>query len=108
MVDTKDKFAGAFMAFDTTQDNDIAVILGEGEETEIKNKWTDKMEWKLNIPVEIKGKGLIWTPWDSDGRALQEAFGTDSKSWVGKKLRIIHDKKKMLVRPIKEEEKPAQ
>ena len=102
MVETKDKFAGAYMAFDSTKDGGIAVITGEGVETEIENKWSHQMEWKLNIPVEITGKALVWTPWDSDGRALQEAWGTDSREWVGKKLQIIHDKKKMIVKPIVE------
>ena len=103
-METKDKFAGEYMSIDTTKDGDTAIIMDEGEETEIENKWTHKMEWKLNLAVKIGSVSLIWTPWSSDGRMLQKAWGTDTNNWIGKKLSIFHMKNKMIVRIAHEEE----
>ena len=107
-METKDKFAGEYMSIDTTKEADKAFITGEGEDTEIKNKWTNKMEWKLNLPVMIGNTNLIYTPWPAEGRMMQKAWGTDTKKWVGKKLEIFHVKGKMIVRIAHEEEPNAE
>lgn len=100
MVDISDAFKGAFMNIDTTEDGDIATITSEGELVEMLGKFSNKMERKLNLDVEIDGTKMIWTPWDKNGRELQAAFGMDTKQWVGKKLSILHIDKRMVVRPI--------
>lgn len=100
IMNTKETFKGAFMSFDTTKDNDIAVILNAGTMVTMKDKFTKEDKEVMNIDVEINGTKYIWSPWDKDGRALQETYGFESMNWIGKKLQILHVDKKMVVRPL--------
>ena len=96
MVETK--FGGDYVSFDSTKDGQIAIILGEGEYGEIT--YDGKTKEVLNIPVEINGNKLTWTPGIRAGKSAQKAWGTESKNWVGKKFEIVHMENKMLIRPI--------
>jgi len=52
--------------------------------------------------VEIEGKRKIFSPSNTHGKILQDAFGIDTKNWIGKQFEIVHiDKKKFTVRPKK-------
>jgi hypothetical protein len=90
-------FSGDFLNYDSTQDGDIIEIMDEGKvefnETLKKNMF--------NLHVKKGDKVLTWSPNNSSGRLLQEAFGKDSTGWIGKKISILHVDKKMLIRPIK-------
>lgn len=92
-------FSGDFLNFDSTSDGDIIEIMDEGKvefnETLKKNMF--------NIHVKKGDKVLTYSPNNTAGRALQEAFGKDSKEWIGKKIQIIHVDKKMAIRPIRVE-----
>jgi hypothetical protein len=91
-------FSGDFLNYDSTQDGDIITILDEGKiefnETLKKNMF--------NIHVKKGEKTLTWSPNNSHGRAVQTAFGKDSKDWINKKVQILHINKKMEIRPIVE------
>lgn len=91
-------FSGDFLNYESSQDGDICVILSEGE---IKYNETLKKDM-FNIKVEVRGKTMTFSPNQTTGRALQDAFGKDSKDWIGKKFEILHIDKKMKIRPIKE------
>lgn len=97
MVETKDLFNAAYMSLETTKHKDIAVITGPGVTGQRKKYKSEEMEPRLDLPVEINGVKLTWSPFDPAGRMLQKAFGTDSLNWVGKKLEILHIDKKMVV-----------
>ena len=99
MVETD--FGGDYVTYDSTKDGQIALIRGEGEYGELT--FQGKTKQVLNIPVNINGKDLTFTPGMRAGKALQGAFGTDSKNWINKKFEIIHMDNKMLIRPIVEE-----
>lgn len=91
-------FSGDFLNYDGTQDGDIITILDEG-----KNEYSDVLKKDLfNITVEHNGKKKIYSPTNKVGRNLQEAFGKDTKSWIGKQCQILHIDKKMAIRPLKD------
>ena len=92
-------FSGDFLNYDCTQDGDICTILDEG-----KVEYNETLKKDLfNLKVGINEKVKTYSPSNTAGRALQEAFGKDSKEWIGKKFTILHVDKKMLIRPIKTE-----
>jgi len=90
-------FSGDFINYDSTQDGDIVEILDEGkiEYNETLNKDM------FNLKVKLSEKVKIYSPSQTAGRSLQDAFGKDSKNWVNKKFTILHIDKKMIIKPIK-------
>ncbi len=92
-------FSGDFLSFESTEDGDIATILDEG-----KNEYSDTLKKEMfNIRVEVNGKSKTYSPSNKVGRVLQEAFGKDTKNWIGQRFQILHIDKKMAIRPIKVE-----
>lgn len=89
-------FSGEFLNYDSTTDGDIVEILDEGK---VEFNATLKKEM-FNIHVKRGDKVMTYSPNNSCGRLLQDAFGRDTVSWVGKKFQIIHVDKKMLIRPL--------
>jgi hypothetical protein len=90
-------FSGDFINFDSTQDGDICEILNEGK---VEFNETLKKDM-FNLNVKINEKVKTYSPTDKSGRAFQEAWGKDTKDWIGRKFQIFHIDKKMLVKPIK-------
>lgn len=90
-------FSGDFLNYEGTQDGDIVTILSEGR---VEHNETLKKDM-FNIDVEHNQKKKIYSPNNTAGRALQEAFGMDTKDWVGKQFEILHVDKKLKIRPIK-------
>ena len=90
-------FSGDFLNYDGTNDGDIVTIISKGK---VEHNETLKKDL-FNVEVEHNGKKKTYSPNNTAGRALQEAFGKDSDSWVGKQFSILHVDKKMLIRPIK-------
>ena len=91
-------FSGDFINYDSTQDGDIATILDEGE-VEYNEILKKDM---FNLKVKLGEKVKVFSPSNTAGRALQGAFGKDSKDWKYKKFQIIHADKKMIIKPIKQ------
>lgn len=94
MVETD--FGGDFVTIDSTEDGQIAVILGEGEFGELT--FQGKTKKVLNIPVQIDKKDKTWTPGMRAGKLAQKAWGKNSANWVGKQFEIVHIENKMLIR----------
>jgi len=90
-------FSGDFINFDSTQDGDIAEILDEGK---VEYNETLKKDM-FNLKVKLGEKIKTYSPSNTAGRALQEAYGKDSKKWIHQKFQIFHVDKKMLIKPIK-------
>jgi hypothetical protein len=90
-------FSGDYLNYDGTTDGDIVTILDEGrvEFNEILKKDM------FNITVEVNKSKKTYSPNNKSGQLLQEAFGKDTKDWVGKQFTILHIDKKMHIRPIK-------
>ena len=91
-------FSGDFLNYEGTKDGDIVTILDEG-----KVEYNETLKKELfNLGVEVNGKKKTYSPNNTAGKTLQEAFGMDSKDWVGKQFEVLHVDKKMKIRPIKE------
>jgi len=57
----------------------------------------------FNITVELNKKKKTYSPNNTAGRTLQEAFGNDTKNWIGKQFEVLHVDKKLKIRPIKKQ-----
>jgi len=70
------------------KDGDICVIVGDGV-IEHKEDVNTKRKYKLlNLPVEVNGLDLTYTP-DKDAIAvMRSAWGADTKAWTGKKFSV--------------------
>lgn len=90
-------FSGDYLNYEATKDGDIVTILDEGrvEYNELLKKDM------FNITVELNKKRKTYSPNNKHGKALQDAFGLDTKQWIGKQFTIIHIDKKMHIKPIK-------
>lgn len=92
-------FSGDFLNFESTKDGDVCEFMDEGKvefnETLKKNMF--------NIKVKLNDKIKIYSPSQKAGQELQKAFGMDTKSWIGKKVEVLHVQGKMVIRPIKTE-----
>lgn len=91
-------FSGDFLNFDSTNDGDIIEIIDEGK---VEYNETLKKDM-FNIKVKKGDKTVTYSPNNTSGKALQEAFGKDTKDWVNKKFQILHVDKRMVIRPIKQ------
>ena len=90
-------FSGDYINYDGTEDGDICEILDEG-----KVEYNETLKKDMyNLKVKLREKVKIYSPSNVAGRSLQEAFGRDSKNWIGKKFQIFHVDKKMIIKPIK-------
>jgi hypothetical protein len=88
-------FSGDFLNYEGTKDGDIVTILSEG-----KVEYNETLKKELfNIDVEVNGKQKTYSPNNTAGKVLQEAFGMDSKDWVGKQFEVLHVDKKLKIRP---------
>jgi hypothetical protein len=90
-------FSGDFLNYEGSNDGDVGTILDEGK---VEYNETLKKDM-FNITVEVNKKKKTYSPNNKAGRELQEAFGKDSKSWVGKQFTIFHLDKKMHIKPIR-------
>ena len=90
-------FAADYLSIGTTKDGDIVEVTGEGAEGELT--FSGKTKKVYNIPVNHKGKTITFTPTNTQGKRLIEAWGNDTKAWIGKKFEVIHVDNKMMVRP---------
>ena len=92
-------FSGDFINAKSVKDGDILTILSEGEYT-----YSDTLKKDVfNLKVNLNDKPKIWSPNNKHGKMLQQAFGIDTKQWVGHKVQIALVEDTMLIKPIKAE-----
>jgi hypothetical protein len=90
-------FSGDFLKLENTKDGDIAVILDE-----CKEEYNETLKKNIkNMSVEVNGSKKTYSPNNAAGLALVQAFGKDSKDWIGQKFEIMHVQGKLAIRPIK-------
>lgn len=90
-------FSGDFLNYDGSNDGDIVTILDEGK---VEYNETLKKEM-FNIGVEVNKKKKTYSPNNKAGKALQDAFGNDTKNWISKQFTVLHIDKRMHIKPIK-------
>lgn len=89
-------FSGDYLNYNGTNDGDEFVISGEGK---VEYNETLKKDM-FNMPVQHNGKTKTWSPNNKQGQQMQDAYGMDTKDWIGKVVQVIHADNKMLIRPI--------
>ena len=65
---------------------DLVEIMEEGSFEDLERD--GKKHKVLNIPVKIENRELLYTPGKIARNILQDAFGFDTKDWVGKKFNV--------------------
>ena len=92
-------FSGDWISAKSIKDGDIIEILDEG-----KVEYNDILKKDMfNLKVKLGEKIKIWTPNNKHGLLLQQAFGMDTKNWIGKKVELVLIENTMLIKPIKTE-----
>jgi len=67
--------------------NDIVTILEEGAIVELETQFGKRR--MLNIPVELNGRKVLWTPSKVAINAAKEVFkSANTKDWIGKKFQV--------------------
>ena len=91
-------FSGDFISAKSIKDGDIIEIINEGavEYSEALKKDT------FNVKVMLNDKVKTWSPNNKHGKLLQQAFGLDSKEWIGQKVQLMLVEDNMLIKPIKD------
>lgn len=98
-------FSGKYLTCDNCENGAVVTITGEA----IFEDNMDKTKKIFNIPVEVEGKKKVHSPWDKEAQILANAFGNETKKWIGKQYKANHVnyqsfgnvKKKIVPEPIK-------
>lgn len=91
-------FSGDFISAKVVKDGDIVEILNEGE-----MKFSEALKKEcFNIQVKLNDKVKFWSPSNKQGKILQQSFGLDTKSWIGKKVILHLVEEHLLIKPIVE------
>ena len=92
MTNAKDFFSGNFLKAEDCKGGELCEILDEGEITELispEKKVKAVMNFQISFNVGIDSKEKTFTPNMTNGNILVDAFGEDTKSWVGKRFKIV-------------------
>ena len=85
--------SGDYLNFDSTKDGDVCIILSEA-----MPKYNEVLKKDIvDCEVEKAGKKFTYSPNLSACKALAEAFGKDTKEWIGKKFEVMHIQGKMAI-----------
>jgi len=87
MTNVKDFFSGNFLKAENCKGGELCEILAIGEISEIKTP-EGKMKAVLNYTISFDGVEKTFTPNQTNGNILIDAFGEDDKNWIGKKFTI--------------------
>ena len=89
-------FSGDFISAKSIKDGDIIEIIDEG-----KVEYSEALKKDcFNLKVKLNDKVKTWSPNNKHGKIMQQAFGLDSKNWIGKKVQLALVEDTMLIKPI--------
>lgn len=86
MVDTVE--LESYLNEKTCKEQDIVEILAEGLIESKEDPQTHRKYRVLNLPVKCNNRDLIYSPNSDAIKVLNNAWGTDTKKWVGNKFGI--------------------
>lgn len=92
MTNAKDFFRGNYLKAEDCKGGEICEILDEGEITEIQSpegKVKSVMNFQINFDIDGAIKEWTFTPNKTNGNIMVEAFGEETKKWVGKRFKIV-------------------
>jgi hypothetical protein len=77
----------AYLNDKSAKENDICVVTGEGSIQELDGEFGKRRV--LNIPVELNGRAVIWTPGKLALNAAEQVFKSrNTTKWVGQKFAV--------------------
>ena len=80
-------FSGNFLNAENCKANDLGVFINEGE---MKPRSANGNTWnQLTMTVSVNEKEYSHSFRSAEGKRFQEAYGKDTKDWVGKKFSIV-------------------
>ena len=82
----KIELGGDYLNSAICKDADIVEVTGEGEKSAIEKNGKTKEVY--NIPVLLGSKKLVYTPGFKALKVLVEAWGDETKNWIGKKFQV--------------------
>lgn len=103
MVDTRE--LEPYLNAKSAQEGDIIEIVEEGAYSTIK-KENERDKRVLNIPVSNGARKMIYTPGKIALGIMQEAWGYETKKWIGNKFSVkfvlmqIGTSERNVIRPI--------
>ena len=86
MVDTSE--LESYLNDKSVDENDVVEIVGEGQIEQKEDINTHRKYRILKLPVKCNNKELLYSPNSDAIDVLNEAFGTDTKKWIGQKFSI--------------------
>lgn len=96
MPDIRDLLEGKFARVGISLVNGAVVtFLNEGKREENSFDNDDDADERLTIQVEINGEKKLVSPNMTSMRELAKAWGTNTKSWVGKKAKVTIEEKRV-------------
>ena len=79
-------FSGNFLSAENCKANDVGVFVDEGT---LNERSKNGKTWnQLSISVEVGEKKYNHSFRSSEGKRFQEAYGKETKNWIGKKFKI--------------------
>ncbi len=89
----KADFSGEYLNADNAADGSEIIIVGNAT-MELK-QGVNGAYTATNIPVEINKKPKTFSPSRESGQRMVTAWGDEMDTWIGKKAKIEHIKKKV-------------
>ena len=87
LLNAKDFFSGNYLKAEDCKGGEICEILDEGEIVEIVTP-EGVAKSVMNFQISFNNTEKTFTPNKSNGNILVEAFGEDTKNWIGKRFKI--------------------
>lgn len=79
-------FSGNFLNSDNCKANDIGTFLDEGK---LIDRSANGKTWKqLTMTVEVNQKQYSHSFRSAEGKRFQEAYGKETKGWIGKQFKV--------------------
>ena len=108
-MDTTKYAEGQFINPELVKASPTKKIYVSGDAKEEENKFGNL---SLVLPVELDGKAKTWTLRMDHVKALQEAYGKDSRQWVGQTIGLsvvkVNGKEQLIAIPQKAKEETVQ
>jgi len=80
--------AGEYLNVETSHDGDIVVIVDKPYKDTVERNGEKVIV--DNIPIELNGKKLKYTPGRKATKLFVTAWGKEMDNWVGKKFQVTH------------------
>ena len=97
------EFKSKYLSLISTKDGDIIEIRTEGVNEPQKSKFSDTEEMIIVLGVLHNGHAATFSLYEKYKKPLVEAWGNETRNWIGKKFSILHINEKMEIRPLIEE-----